>query len=77
MTTASGERDGAEAIDLRFITRDVSAEAAAAVTAVILAAVGEEASAPPPTARSEWSHPRHALRPQVEVGPGRWSSALR
>jgi hypothetical protein len=77
MTLASGDPEGAEAIDLRFLTRDVSAEEAAAVTAVVLAAVGEEQSAPPPPSRSEWSHPRNALRPTIEVGPGRWSSALR
>ena len=77
MSTVSGASDGAEAFDLRFVTRDVSPEAAAAVTAVLVAAVGEEQSAPPPPARSDWSHPRNALRPRVEVGPGRWSSALR
>ncbi|HEX6955843.1 MAG TPA: acyl-CoA carboxylase epsilon subunit [Agromyces sp.] len=77
MTTASGEPNGAEPIDLRFLTRDVSAEEAAAVTAVLMAAVREEPSAPPASARSAWSHPRNALRPPIEVGPGRWESALR
>lgn len=77
MTTASGEPNGAEPIDLRFLTRDVTAEEAAAVTAVIVAAVREEQGAPPPPARSAWSHPRNALRPPIEVGPGRWGSALR
>lgn len=77
MTTASGEPNGAEPIDLRFLTRDVSAEEAAAVTAVLMAAVREEPSALPAPARSAWSHPRNALRPPIEVGPGRWGSALR
>lgn len=77
MTTASGEPNGAEPIDLRFLTRDVSAEEAAAVTAVILAAVGEVEATPAPASRSAWSHPRNALRPPIEVGPGRWESALR
>ncbi|MGR0220172.1 acyl-CoA carboxylase epsilon subunit [Agromyces sp. ZXT2-6] len=77
MTTASGEPNGAESLDLRFLTRDVSAEEAAAVTAVIVAAVREERATPPPPARSAWAHPRHALRPPIEVGPGRWSSAPR
>lgn len=77
MTTESGEPNGAESIDLRFLTRNVSAEEAAAVTAVIVAAVHEEQAAPPPPARSAWSHPRHALRPPIEVGAGRWGSALR
>ena len=42
MTTAPGDSNGAEAVDLRFLTRDVTAEEAAAVTAVVVAAVGEE-----------------------------------
>ncbi|KZE93693.1 hypothetical protein AVP42_01700 [Agromyces sp. NDB4Y10] len=77
MTTAPGEPDGAQSIDLRFLTRDVSAEEAAAVTAVLVAAVDEEQASPPPPARSDWAHPRNALRPPIEVGPGRWTSSLR
>lgn len=77
MTTAPGDANGAESVDLRFLTRDVSAEEAAAVTAVIVAAVREEESAPPPPARSEWSHPRSAVRAPVEVGPGRWAGSAR
>ena len=41
MTTAPGEPNGAESIDLKFLTRNVSAEEAAAVTAVLVAAVRE------------------------------------
>ena len=78
MTTASGDAsDAASSIDLKFLTRDVSAEEAAAVTAVIVAAVGEEQAAPPPPGRSEWAHPRGAVRPQVEVGPRRWAMSVR
>lgn len=76
MTTASGEPNGAEPIDLRFLTPDVSAEEAAAVTAVVVAAVRDEGAAAPAPPRSAWSHPRNALRPPIEVGPGRWASAL-
>jgi hypothetical protein len=77
MTTAPGEPDGAESIDLKFKTRNVSAEEAAAVTAVLVAAVHEERAVPPPAARSEWSHPRAAVRPPVEVGPRRWAYSAR
>ncbi|MBM7504127.1 acyl-CoA carboxylase epsilon subunit [Agromyces aurantiacus] len=77
MTTASGEANGAESIDLTFLTRRVSADEAAAVTAVLVAAVREEQSAPPPPARSEWAHPRSAVRPPIEVGPRRWAFSAR
>lgn len=77
MTTASGQADGAESIDLKFLTRDVSAEEAAAVTAVLVSAVHDEQAAPPPPARSEWAHPRSALRPPIDVGPRRWAYSAR
>ena len=77
MTTASGSPNGADSVDLRFLTGDVTAEEAAAVTAVVVAAVHEEQAAPPPRARSDWSHPRSAVRAPVEVGPGRWAGSAR
>jgi hypothetical protein len=77
MTTGSANANGAESVDLRFVTRDVSAEEAAAVTAVVVAAVREEQSVPPAPARSAWSHPRSAVRAPIEVGPGRWAGSAR
>ena len=77
MTTASGEPNGAESIDLSFLSRGVSAEEAAAVTAVLVATVRDEGAAPPPAGRSEWAHPRSAVRPHIEVGPRRWAHSAR
>jgi hypothetical protein len=77
MTTASGAPDGADSVDLRFLSRDVTAEEAAAVTAVVVATVHDEQAAPPPPARSDWSHPRSAVRAPIEVGPGRWAGSAR
>ena len=71
--------DAAPAVDLRILTRGVTPEEAAAVTAVLVAAVAEEAehaTAEKP-ARSEWSNPRRALRRPVEVGPGSWVHSAR
>lgn len=69
----------ARAADLRFITRGVSHEEAAAVTAVILAAIDEqsvEASVEEPP-RHPWVQSGHALRSPITVGPGSWSRSLR
>lgn len=77
MTTAPGEPNGAESIDLKFLTRNVSAEEAAAATAVLVAAVREEQAVPPPAGRSQWAHPRAAVRPPIEVGPRRWTFSAR
>ena len=59
---------------LRFETRVVTPEDAAAVTAVLLAALDEqtagEASVDP--GRSAWIRSGGAMRRQLEVGPGRW-----
>ncbi|WP_353828573.1 acyl-CoA carboxylase epsilon subunit [Agromyces sp. SYSU T0242] len=76
MTSASPEGD-AETLDLRFLTRDVTPEEAAAVTAVMVATVHEDREVPEPQRRSDWSHPRGALRPRIEVGPGRWVGSAR
>ncbi|WP_448809330.1 acyl-CoA carboxylase subunit epsilon [Agromyces bauzanensis] len=65
--------------DLRFVTRGVSHEEAAAVTAVILAALdeqsGEAAIAEP--VRDRWVRSGNALRRPIEVGPGNWARAVR
>lgn len=59
---------------LRFETRVVTPEDAAAVTAVLLAALDEqtagEASVDP--GRSTWIRSGGAMRRPLEVGPGRW-----
>lgn len=77
MTTASETPNGADSVDLRFLTRDVTAEEAAAVTAVVVAAVQQEQAAPLPPARNDWSHPRSAVRAPIEIGPGRWAGSAR
>ncbi|WP_430645949.1 acyl-CoA carboxylase epsilon subunit [Agromyces sp. GXS1127] len=76
MTSAPPEGDG-EALDLRFLTRDVTAEEAAAVTAVLVQTVREARSEEEPAPRNDWSHPRNALRPRIEVGRGRWVGSAR
>ncbi|WP_438855356.1 acyl-CoA carboxylase epsilon subunit [Agromyces sp. M3QZ16-3] len=76
MTSASTDGD-AESLDLRFLTRDVKAEEAAAVTAVLAATVRESQGEHEPAPRNDWSHPRNALRPRIEVGRGRWAASAR
>jgi hypothetical protein len=67
------------AVDLRILSRGITSEEAAAVTAVLVAAVAEEAehAAVEKPAPNEWANPRHALRRPVEVGPGRWTHSIR
>lgn len=76
MTSASPEGDD-EALDLRFLTRDVTPEEAAAVTAVLVRTVREAQSGDEPAPSNDWSHPRNALRPRIEVGHGRWAGSAR
>ncbi|RXZ43191.1 acyl-CoA carboxylase epsilon subunit [Agromyces binzhouensis] len=76
MTSAPQEGD-AQALDLRFLSRDVTADEAAAVTAVLVATVRDAHGEHEVTPRNDWSHPRNALRPRVEVGPGRWTASAR
>jgi|GEM_PF-2826185 len=76
MSSAPQQGD-AEALDLRFLTRDVTADEAAAATAVLAATVREAQRDDEPTPRNDWSHPRNALRPRVEIGPGRWAASAR
>ncbi|HEY6800823.1 MAG TPA: acyl-CoA carboxylase epsilon subunit [Agromyces sp.] len=77
-TDATVDAD-ARAAQLRFVTRDVSHEEAAAVTAVVLASLDEhtgEASEPEPT-RDPWVRSGRALRAPLEVGPGAWKRSAR
>jgi hypothetical protein len=60
---------------LRFETRTVTPEDAAAVTAVLLAALDEESAveASVDPGRSAWVRSGGAVRRPIEVGPGRWA----
>jgi len=60
---------------LRFETRLVTPEDAAAVTAVVLAALDEESSAAASAVdpgRNAWVRSDGAMRRPLIVGPGRW-----
>jgi hypothetical protein len=80
-TPEGGARDGgAPVVDLRILTRGISSEEAAAVTAVLVAAAGEEAVAHAmieEPVHHEWASRRRALRAPLEVGPGRWTHSVR
>ncbi|GAA1819238.1 acyl-CoA carboxylase subunit epsilon [Agromyces neolithicus] len=71
---------GQRAADVRILSRNVSDEQAAAVTAVILASVdeaaGDAASADEP-GRSPWVRSGNAMRRPIEVGHGRWVRSVR
>jgi len=68
------------AVELRILSRDVSDDEAAAVTAVILASVdeaaGDLASADEP-GRDPWVRSGDAMRRPIEIGPGRWVRSVR
>lgn len=72
------ETDG-RAAALRFVTRGVTDEEAAAVTAVVLAALDDDADAASVAepARNAWVQSAHALRSPLQVGPGNWSRSAR
>ena len=76
MAGEAGAAEGDErAAALRFITRGVSDEEAAAVTAVVLAALDEgvpDAIAEEP-GRDRWVRSSGALRAPIAVGPGNWA----
>ena len=65
---------------IRFVTRRVSDEETAAVTAVLLAALDEAAGtaaiADEPR-RDPWVRSGNALRSPIEVGRGAWSRSTR
>ncbi|MFD4423020.1 acyl-CoA carboxylase epsilon subunit [Agromyces sp. NPDC058484] len=69
----------ARAADLRFLTRSVTHEEAAAVTAVVLAALEDDAGAASVSepARDPWVQSGHALRSSIAVGPGAWTRSVR
>jgi hypothetical protein len=69
----------ARAAELRFVTRGVTPEEAAAVTAVVLAALDEGggAASVAEVARNPWVRSAGSLRSPFEVGPGNWSRATR
>ncbi len=83
-STRSAARDAAAPADeraaaIRFITRNVSDEETAAVTAVLLAVLDE---GPAPTriaepGRSAWVRSAPVLRAPISVGPGEWARSLR
>lgn len=78
--SSSGDREtDARSADLRFVTRGVTHDEAAAVTAVILAALDEQSggdhAAEP--GRDPWVRSGNAIRRPVEVGPGSWVRAAR
>ncbi|WP_350347339.1 acyl-CoA carboxylase epsilon subunit [Agromyces sp. G08B096] len=67
--------DDTTAPDLRFLT-SVSAEEAAAATAVLLAAMAEHTDTPTAATGDDrrWVRGAGALRAPLTAGPGRWAS---
>ena len=67
------------AAELRFITNGVTDEEAAAVTAVLLAALDDDAGAASVAepARSPWVQSAQGLRAPLRVGPGNWGRSTR
>lgn len=71
--------EGAGALDpsqIRFVTRGVTPEEVAAVTAVLAAAAAEQAAAAK-EAQAErvpdaWARTQRALRSELRPGPGAW-----
>ena len=76
---AGADEADARADAIRFVTRDVSDEEAAAVTAVLLATLDEAATSAPVAdpARNAWVQSARALRTPFAVGPGAWRRAGR
>jgi hypothetical protein len=76
----AGTHEGdARATAIHFVTRDVSDEEAAAVTAVLLAALDETtlAASVAEPARNAWVQSAGALRTPLAVGPGAWGRSGR
>jgi hypothetical protein len=75
-TGGAGATEGDErAAALRFVTRGVTDEEAAAVTAVLLAALDEgvaDAAVEEP-GRDRWVRSSGAMRAPIAVGPGNWA----
>ena len=71
--SAGTDEADARAAAIRFVTRDVSDEEAAAVTAVLLATLDETTvAAYVEPARNAWVRSAGALRTPLAVGPGEW-----
>ena len=64
--------------ELRFVTRGVTAEEIAAVTAVLTAAAAEQAAAVeaarPSSTPDGWARSQRGLRAPIQPGPGAWRS---
>ncbi|WP_022888290.1 acyl-CoA carboxylase epsilon subunit [Agromyces italicus] len=77
--TAEAAAGDPRAADLRILSRSVSDEETAAVTAVLLAAADAEAPETDEVApgRNAWVRSGGAIRRPVEVGPGSWVRSLR
>lgn len=71
----SGELDPSQ---IRFVTRGVTAEEIAAVTAVLTAAAAEQAAAAsgarPAAGPDAWARSQRQLRSPLSPGPGAWRS---
>ncbi|MET0726518.1 MAG: acyl-CoA carboxylase subunit epsilon [Leifsonia sp.] len=71
-TDEAGERAGA--VDIVFVTRNVTAEESAAVTAVVSGLLQEEsaqARLAPEAGQSAWQRSQRSVRGRIDQGPGR------
>lgn len=63
---------------IRFVSRGITAEEIAAVTAVLTAAAAEQAAnsndARPSTGQDAWARSQRHLRTPLDPGPGAWRS---
>ncbi|MET0725813.1 MAG: acyl-CoA carboxylase subunit epsilon [Leifsonia sp.] len=69
--------DGIDPSEISFITRHVSPEQAAAVTAVLSSVLREESDLhrrEPDAAADAWARSQRALRAPLTPGAGRWRS---
>jgi hypothetical protein len=69
----------ARVTELHFVTRGLTDEETAAVTAVVIGMLDEDAVAASVAepARNPWVRSAHALRAPLQVGPGSWSRSAR
>ena len=77
---SAGSGADPRAADLRILSRNLSDEEAAAVTAVILASIDEaagDAEAADEPGRNPWVRSGDAMRRPIEVGSGRWVRSVR
>ncbi|MFF1878101.1 acyl-CoA carboxylase epsilon subunit [Leifsonia sp. NPDC058230] len=72
------ERAGLSADQIQFVTRGVTPEEVAAVTAVLTAAAAEQLAAASaertPAGPDAWARSQRALRVAVHPAPGAWRS---